>query len=92
MSDVSKSNVGPDGCVLWVVDYRLDGRARQWFRALPPVLGAEAMRALMLEELEELYGPRAELLDLRPASLEERRAFLRGELSRPTSGTDRPDA
>ncbi len=87
MSDVSKSNVGPDGCVLWVVDYRLDERDRQWFRALPPVLGAEAMQSLMLEELDELYGSRAQLLALRPASLEERRAFLRGELNRPASGS-----
>ena len=25
-----------DTCVIWVVLYRLDGRDRQWVRALPP--------------------------------------------------------
>lgn len=65
-----------DSCVLWVVDYRLDGRLRQWIRALPVVSPPHAM---MLEELDELYGQRAALIELRQASDEERTAFIRGE-------------
>ncbi|OWQ86280.1 hypothetical protein CDN99_20835 [Roseateles aquatilis] len=66
-----------DTCVIWVVGYRLDGRDRQWVRALPPSEEAP-VRALLLEELDELYGDRAELDVLRHASDEERRAFLAG--------------
>ncbi|SEK80809.1 hypothetical protein SAMN05216359_103161 [Roseateles sp. YR242] len=65
-----------DSCVLWVVEYRLDGRPRRWIRALPVVSPPHAM---MLEELDELYGTRAALVDLRQASDEERVAFIRGE-------------
>ena len=68
-----------DTCVIWVVLYRLDGRDRQWVRALPPTAEA-AVRALLLEELDELYGKRAELVSLRPAVDAERGAFLAGGL------------
>lgn len=66
-----------DTCFIWVVGYRLDGRDRQWIRALPPSAEAQ-VRALLLEELDELYGERADLVSLRHASDEERRAFLSG--------------
>jgi hypothetical protein len=65
-----------DGCVLWVVDYRLDGRPCRWIRALRVV---SPPHAFIQEELDELYGPRAELLELRQATDEERIAFIRGE-------------
>jgi hypothetical protein len=68
-----------DTCVIWVVLYRLDGRDRQWVRALPPSAEA-AVRALLLEELDELYGERATLVSLRPALDAERGAFLAGGL------------
>ncbi|MDH0868237.1 hypothetical protein [Mitsuaria sp. GD03876] len=68
-----------DTCVIWVVGYRLDGRDRQWVRALPPSAEA-AVRALLLEELDELYGARAELVSLRPAAAEERGALIAGGL------------
>ena len=68
-----------DTCVIWVVGYRLDGLDRQWVRALPP--SAEApVRALLLEELDELYGARAELVSLRQAAESERGALLAGGL------------
>jgi hypothetical protein len=66
-----------DTCVIWVVGYRLDGRDRQWVRALPP--SAEApVRTMLLEELEELYADRAELSWLRQATAAEREVFLAG--------------
>ncbi|MBO9688331.1 hypothetical protein [Roseateles chitosanitabidus] len=66
-----------DTCIIWVVGYRLDGRDRQWVRALPP--SAEApVRTMLLEELDELYGARAELVWLRRATDEERQTFLAG--------------
>ena len=65
-----------DSCVLWVVDYRLDGRPRRWIRALPV---AAPPHAMVLEELDELYVTRATLIELRQASDEERIAFIRGE-------------
>ncbi|WP_423596226.1 hypothetical protein [Roseateles sp. MS654] len=68
-----------DTCVIWVVAYRLDGRDRQWVRALPP-MAETAVRALLLEELDELYGARSELVSLRAAADEERGAFLAGGL------------
>ncbi|WP_343635646.1 hypothetical protein [Roseateles sp.] len=68
-----------DTCVIWVVGYRLDGRDRQWVRALPPCAQAQ-VRALLLEELDELYGERAELVSLRAAADSERGAFLAGGL------------
>ncbi len=65
-----------DGCVLWVVDYRLDGRLCRWIRALRVV---SPPHALIREELDELYGERATLVELRAATEEERIAFIRGE-------------
>lgn len=63
---------------LWVVDYRLDGQPRRWFRAfLDEEAGAVAL--LMREELDELYGSRSELLDARPATEAEKQAYLKGE-------------
>jgi hypothetical protein len=75
-----------DGCVLWVVDYRLDGRPCRWIRALRVVAPPHA---LIQEELDELYGDRAELIELRAATEEERAAFIRGEPP-PVPGRDTP--
>lgn len=68
-----------DTCEIWVVGYHLDGRDRQWVRALPPTAEA-AVRTLLLEELDELYGDRATLVALRLAAPSERGAFLSGGL------------
>lgn len=64
-----------DFCDVWVVDYRLDGTPRRWIRALPR--GVD-VRAIILEELDELYAQRSALLELRQASDEERRIYLAG--------------
>jgi hypothetical protein len=61
----------------WVVDFRYQGRARRWFRTAPDDVAdmTSQMRAL----LAELYGDRAQLETVRPASEEEERQYLRGE-------------
>lgn len=60
----------------WVIDFRYDGRPRRWFRAF----GAGVdVRAEAVELLAGLYGRRARLVDVRPASEDEERQFLRGE-------------
>ena len=64
---------------VWVVDYRHEGRARQWFKALPQGTDApSAMRAL----LRELYGDAAVLVGVRPATEEEELRYVRGDLPR----------
>lgn len=68
-----------DTCVIWVVVYRLDGRDRQWVRALPPTTEAQ-VRALLREELDELYGARSELVSLRQAEDAERATLMAGGL------------
>lgn len=60
----------------WVVDYRYDGRARRIFKVIPEGKNAFVM---MRAELHDLYGDRAELVEVALASDEEERAFLRGE-------------
>lgn len=60
----------------WAVDYRYDGRARRIFKVIPD--GKNAV-VLMRAELNDLYGDRAELVEVALASDEEERAFLRGE-------------
>lgn len=60
----------------WAVDYRYDGRARRIFKVIPD--GKDVV-VMMQAELTDLYGSRAELAEVRLASDEEERAFLRGE-------------
>ena len=64
-----------DTCDIWVVVYRLDGRDRQWIRALPPMAEAQ-VRALLLEELDELYATRSALVSLRKAEDAERATLM----------------
>ena len=62
---------------LWVVDFRYDGRPRRWFRAF----GADVdVRNSMQDELQQLYEGRAALVDVRRATDEEERQYLRDEL------------
>lgn len=63
----------------WAVDYRYDGRHRRIFKVMPE--GTD-VRASMVEELAELYGNRVELGEIRLATDEEERAYLRGEHQR----------
>lgn len=64
---------------VWVVEFRYDGRARRWFKALPQGTDAPAaMRALLLD----LYGAHATLAQVRPATPEEELDYIRGNLPR----------
>ena len=62
---------------VWVVAFTYDGRPRRWFKALPQGTDAEAaMRTL----LQDLYGHRAHLVEVRPATDQEERDYGRGDL------------
>ncbi len=76
----------------WVVDYRHDGHPRRWFRVLAE--GTDPEPALR-EELQALYGARARLESVRPASADEEAQYLRGEAPRTAfcpTGRRRPSA
>jgi hypothetical protein len=60
----------------WVVDFRYEGRSRRWFKAFGP--GVD-VRARMESELLQLYGNRAQVVEVRPATDEEEAQYLRGE-------------
>lgn len=62
---------------IWIVDFRFDGSPRRWFR---PALPGEDVPARMRDLLAELYGPRAELVEVRPADADEEMQYLRGEV------------
>lgn len=64
---------------VWVVDFRFDGKARQWMKPLDVHSEAAQVRQDMQRTLEDLYGGRATLTGVRPATAEEERQFLRGE-------------
>ena len=59
---------------IWVVDYQ--GLPGRWFRAFRP---DDQVRATMIAELHDLYGERAKLVDVRPATQEEEASYRRGE-------------
>ncbi|MDP2005078.1 MAG: hypothetical protein Q8K45_05330 [Rubrivivax sp.] len=65
----------------WVVDYRYDGRPRRWFKAFGP--NAD-VAGLMTTELRDLYGHRARLVEVRPATEEEETQYLHGDEPRNT--------
>lgn len=59
-----------------VVDFRYEGRPRRWFKAF----GArDDVRHQMDTELRDLYGERAQLVDVRQATEEEELQYLRGD-------------
>jgi hypothetical protein len=62
---------------VWVIDYRYEGRPRRWFRAYPA--GAEA-RLLAQAELADLFGRQAQIVDVRPATDEEERQYVRADV------------
>lgn len=61
---------------IWVIDFRYEGRARRWFKAFGP--NAD-VREQMSIRLRDLYGDRAQLVDVRPATEEQESQYLRGE-------------
>jgi hypothetical protein len=59
----------------WVVDFHYDGRPRRWFKAF----GAdEDVKCEMTSLLQDLYGGRARLVEVRRATEDEERDYLRG--------------
>ena len=64
---------------VWVVEFTFDGRPRRWLKALPQNVEA---RSEMEAQLAELYGSRARIMAVRPATHEEETRYIRGELPR----------
>lgn len=62
--------------IIWVVDFHYDGRPRRWFKALGP---QDAPLQKMTATLQDLYGKRAKLVEVRRATEEEELQYLRGE-------------
>jgi hypothetical protein len=60
----------------WVVDFRYDGRPRRWFKAFGPNVDVHAKTSTLLQDL---YGERARLVEVRRATPEEESQYLRGE-------------
>ncbi|MFZ3121570.1 MAG: hypothetical protein WA159_25010 [Variovorax sp.] len=60
----------------WVVDYRYDGRPRRIFKVVPV---NKDVKAMVLAQLADLYGSRAELSAVRLATKDEELAYLRGD-------------
>ncbi len=61
---------------LWAVEYRYEGRTRRWLKALPEAVDA---RLATMDELRALYGERAKLVEVRPATAQEEAQWRRGE-------------
>ena len=60
----------------WVVDFRYDGRPRRWFK----VFGRKIdVPAVMATELHQLYGDRAQMIEVREATEQEEGQYLRGD-------------
>jgi len=62
--------------VTWVVDFRHDGHPRRWFRIAR--VGCDLPREVQAQ-LRDLYGDRAQLVAVRPATADEEAQYLRGE-------------
>lgn len=60
----------------WVVDFRYEGRPRRWFKVF--AAGVD-VGELMSAELQRLYGNRAQLVQVRPATADEEAQYLRSE-------------
>jgi hypothetical protein len=62
---------------VWVVDFTYDGHPRRWLKALPDRSDAQAqVRAL----IQDLYGARARIVEVRPATPDEETQYIRGDL------------
>lgn len=64
---------------VWAVEYQWDGRTRHWLKALPEHADAPAQ---LRAELRELFGDRARLVSVRPATADEELDYVRGNLPR----------
>lgn len=62
---------------VWVLDFTYEGRPRRWVKAIRE---GEDARAGFEAQLRDLYGTRARLVDVRPASTDEETQYLHGTL------------
>lgn len=62
---------------LWVIDFTYDGRPRRWIKALRE---GEDGPAVLRAELGDLYGTRARVVQVRPATRDEETQYIRGDL------------
>ena len=61
---------------IWVVDFRYEGRPRRWFKSFGP---ATDVHGQMTQLLHDLFGKRAQLIEVRRATEDEETQYLRGE-------------
>jgi hypothetical protein len=61
---------------IWVVDFRYEGRPRRWFKSFGP---ADEVHEQMTVLLHDLFGERAQLIEVRRATQDEETQYLRGE-------------
>lgn len=61
---------------LWVIDFTYDGRPRRWIKALRD---SEDGHAVLAAELADLYGTRARVVQIRPATPDEETQYIHGE-------------
>lgn len=62
---------------VWVVDFTYDGRSRRWLKVLPAGTDArEHMEAIV----NDLYGRRGRVVDVRMATGDEETQYIRGDL------------
>lgn len=64
---------------VWVVDFTYDGRSRRWLKAVPA--GSDA-RAGLEALVNDLYGRRGRVVEVRPATPDEETQYIRGDLPR----------
>lgn len=62
---------------VWVVEFTYEGRPRKWFKALPE--NADA-RQEMEDLLQDLYGKRAQIVEVRAATAQEEIDYVQGKL------------
>ncbi|MBX3587038.1 MAG: hypothetical protein KF796_10350 [Ramlibacter sp.] len=62
---------------VWVIEFLFDGRARRWLKAFPQGTDVPAEMARLLEDY---YGRRQQLEQVRLATPEEEEQYIRGEV------------
>ncbi|MDP3761448.1 MAG: hypothetical protein Q8R01_13125 [Ramlibacter sp.] len=62
---------------LWVIDFTYDGRPRRWIK---PLRDNEDGPAVLAAELLDLYGSRARVVGIRPATHDEETQYIHGDL------------
>lgn len=62
---------------VWVIDFTYEGRPRKWFKALPE--GSDARRE-MEALVQDLYGKRGQVVEVRPATAQEETDYIQGNL------------